>query len=141
MGEAAGMRLKIKFADIIARYLGQPFEKIGCIPLVAKIYTDMGVDFPNSYGELTLENYLAAFEVDPSGTVAQMEELFSGLGDPVDPDHLKVKDLLVVEHPGGVRFPAVYIGGEAAIASFLKGGVTVFGLNSKNQVVMARRIV
>jgi hypothetical protein len=131
---------KNKLAIIISKYIGQPFEKIGCMPLVASIYTDLGVVFPREYEDLTLENYMTSFEADPAGTVVRMEKLFSCLGDPVDPDHLQVKDLLVVEHPDGVRFPGVYIGGEAAIASFINGGVTVFGLNSQNRVVMARRL-
>jgi hypothetical protein len=135
------MNPKRKLALIIAKYIGRPFEQMGCMPLVANIYTDMGVPFPRQFEDLTLENYMASFEADPAGTVARMEKLFSCLGDQVDPDRLQVKGLLVVAHPDGVRFPSVYIGGDAAIASFLNGGVTVFGLNFHNRVVMARRLV
>jgi hypothetical protein len=131
---------KSKLAFIISKYIGQPFEQIGCMPLVAGIYTDLGMAFPREHEDLTLEKDMETFQKDPAGTVARMEELFSGLGEPANPDCLKVRDLLVVAHPDGVRFPAVYIGGDAAIASFLKGGVTVFGLNSHNKVVMARRL-
>jgi hypothetical protein len=134
------MRPNTKLANVIAKYLGRPFDQMGCMPLVANIYTDLGVVFPREYEDLTLENYMASFEADPAGTVARMEKFFSYLGKQADPDHLQVKDLLVVAHPDGVRFPAVYIGNDAAIASFLKDGVTVFGLNSYNRVVMARRM-
>ncbi|MCG8638491.1 MAG: hypothetical protein MI862_02085 [Desulfobacterales bacterium] len=130
-------------SELTGRYVGQPFEKISCMGLLHSMYTDIGVDVPDTFKGLTLETYFSAWEKDKKGTVGIMQDLFDTLGSPVkDLARLQRYDLLVVrETRDGKKniYPAMYLGLGLAITSNLHKGVRVFHIGELHQVIKARR--
>ena len=136
-----------RFAAITARYIDRPFERHTCMGVLHAIYSDLGVDVPDSWEELTLENYMDAYRRDPRGTQIRMLRLVRSLGRPASAQNPGLGDLLVVAQnpnkPGVVApgfFPAIYTGRGQAITSFLRHGVSVFRLDKRNRPIAARRM-
>ena len=104
-------------------------------------YRDIGVEVPDSFGELTLNNYLGVWKHDKKYALSVMIELFSTLGAPVgNLDDIKRHDLLVVEEKGNL-YAAIALGGKMAITSNIHHGVRTFFLGDLHRLVMARRMI
>lgn len=132
---------KIKLADMTGKYVGKSFAECTCMRLAYGWYHDIGIDVPDSFGDLNIENYLAAWNADKKKTLASMVELFLTLGKPVeDLNALKKHDLLAVEEEGNL-YAAISLGGKMAITSHYIEGVRVFFLGERHRVVLARRMI
>jgi len=130
----------MNLAAITSKYVGQPFSKYNCLGILHAIYADLGVDLPIEYGGYTLDNYYQFFQADPQTAQALMAEMIQTLGQEVSINQKRLGDLLIISQDGDY-FPAMYMGGSTAIASFYKDGVMVFPLNRHMQPVIARRIL
>lgn len=131
---------KIPMAKLTGDYVGKPFHKCGCMPLVYGMYTDLEIEFPTEFEDLTLENYLSKWQADKKTVIEQMVRLFESIGKPVDIDKLKKFDLLAVEENGN-KYAAIYLGDNKAITSNINVGVRVFFLGDIHKVVLARRLI
>lgn len=129
------------FATLIGSFTNKPFSECSCMGLIKTLYDELNIPFPEEFKGLTVENYMDLFRKDSEQALSIMTELFSQLGKPVPLDRLKLKDLIIVQQKDGVRFPAVYVGKDKAVASFLRKGVQVFPLNVLNKPILARRLV
>jgi len=128
-------------SKVTGKYIGKSFAEMPCMHLMYHLYTDLGYDAPDSFGELTLDNYQAHFKENSKLTQARMLQLLKWLGDPVPPDRLKIYDLVVVMQPGKSIFPAMYVGRRMFITSTIKEGVVVAPISRRNRIIMARRLV
>ena len=128
-------------SEITGKYIGKPFIEMPCMHLMHSIYSDLGFKGPESFGELTLDNYLEAFKENSKLTQARMMQLLKWLGQPVPLDRLKIYDLVVVMQPGRVIFPGVYVGRRMVITSAIREGVAVTRLGGFNRPIMARRLI
>lgn len=131
----------MNLSRLTADYVDRPFGEHSCMGLLHSMYTALGADVPDQWEDLTLSNYMAAFKKDPRGTQIRMIKLMRSLGKRSSVQFPNLFDLLVVVQKGPGFFPAMYVGRGQAIASFLKTGVTVFGLDKHNRPIVARRIL
>lgn len=136
-----GQNLKISLAKMTGRYVGQPFADCSCVQLFIRWYGDLGIYVPDTYGDLTVDNYFEAWEKDRQGFTKIMLEYFKTLGESVeDLTRLERHDLLAVEEDGNT-YAAVCLGGGMAIKSHLTEGVRVFHTGDLHRVVLARRLL
>lgn len=129
------------FAAITANYISRPFVDHSCMGLLYSIYTDLGVNVPDTFEDLTLDNYMEAFKADPRGTQIRMLRFARSLGRLSSAVNPHLADLLVVTQKGRILFPAIYAGRGQAITSFLRGGVSMFRLDRRNRAIVARRMI
>ncbi len=133
----------MRLAQITGKYIGRSFSECNCLGLIHDMYENFGIEFPTDYGHLhagtNIGNYMDLFEADPKEAIRLMLELFKTLGQPIKTNRYKIGDLLAVRQPDGVVYPAVYVGFDQAISSFLETGVAVFRLDPANRVILARR--
>jgi len=127
-------------AGITARYIDRPFSDFGCIELVARLLDDIGTPLPAEVNGIDQVNYHLLVDLDIKAAQNTMLEIFSNIGCKGDSRYPSIGNLLVIEQPGDVYFPAVYVGGGQAIASFVKKGVCVFNIDNHNRVCLCRRL-
>jgi hypothetical protein len=137
-----------KLAEITARYVGKPFREYTCMGLLYSLYTNLGIDVPDHFENLTLDNYMDQFKKDPYGTQITLMRMIRSLGQRSKAPLPHLGDLLIVAQAttrkGVIRpgfLPAMYVGRGQAIASFLLKGVTVFQLDPLNRPIVARRLL
>lgn len=135
-------------ADITARYISKPFHRYPCMVLVHHIYTDLGIDVPDTFEDLTLENYMRTYRREPYQTQIKLRRLVRSLGRRSSTKYPKLGDLLVVQQnldrPNVVKpgwFAAIYIGKSEALASFMATGVCLFKLDQNQWPIVARRLI
>jgi len=137
-----------KFAEITAKYVDKPFKRYTCMGFLHEFYTELGVSVPDKFEDLTLENYMKKYRVDPKGIQIRMLKLIRSLGEASKATLPHLGDLLVISQnttkpnviPPGF-FPAVYVGKDQALAGFINSGVTTFKLDKNNRAVIARRML
>jgi len=136
-----------KFAEITAKYIDKPFKQYTCMGFLYAFYTELGVSVPDQFEDLTLENYMEKYRMDPRGIQIRMLKLIRSLGKPSRATLPHLGDLLVVSQnttkqtiPPGF-FPAVYVGKNQALAGFLRTGVSTFSLDRNNRAIVARRMI
>ena len=66
-------------AELTGDYVGKPFCECNCMQLLYDMYSDMGIDVPESFDGLNLSNYLIQWEIDKKSTIKKMIELFNTL--------------------------------------------------------------
>ena len=128
------------FGILTRKYIGAPFEEYNCLQFVHDFYTDAGIEVPDKYKGYSLETYMEDWEKDPEGMIKVMMELFKTIGEEADVKSLKKGDLVVVQYKT-VKFPALYIGGQKALAASIKDGVQTYILGDVFVPVMARRLI
>jgi len=128
------------FGILTRKYIGASFEDYNCLQFVHDFYVDAGIEVPNSFKKWNLDTYMAYWEKDPENAIKDMIELFETIGEPADVEHLKKGDLIVVQYKS-VKFPALYIGANKALAASQKDGVQTYTLGDVFVPVMARRLI
>ena len=135
-----------RFAEITAKYIGKPFSEMTCMGFLHSIYQDMGVRVPDRFEDLTLDNYMQKFENNPREIQIRMIKVIRSLGTKSIATLPHLGDLLVIaqkkpniNRPG--LFPAIYIGKQLAMASFVQMGVHPFKLDRNHRPIVARRMV
>lgn len=135
-------------ADITAKYVGKPFRDHTCMGLLYAVYTDLGVDVPDRFEDLSIKNYMDHYKRDPYGTQVRMLKMVRSLGEKSSALLPHLGDLLVVSQAttrkGVIRpgfLPAMYVGRGQALTSFLARGVSVFALDRLNRPIVARRMI
>lgn len=137
-----------KLADITAKYIDQSFHKYTCMGFLHAIYTDFGIDVPDSFEDLSLDNYMYAYRRDPRNIQIKMLKLIRSLGKPSSTITPSIGDLLVVAQntcranviPPGL-FPAIYTGKGQALTSFRRTGVSMFALDKNHRPIVSRRLI
>jgi len=128
------------FGILTRKYIGASFEDYNCLQFVHSFFTDAGIDVPDKYKEYSLETYMEDWEKDPEGMIKVMIELFETIGEEVDVKSLKKGDLIVVQYKT-VKFPALYIGANKALAASREDGVQTYILGDVFVPIMARRLI
>ncbi len=132
----------MKLSTITQKYVGKPFEEMGCAQFVYNFYKDLGVTLPTSVDDLNLDNYMEHFAVNKRKVHGSLTKLIKSIGTKSSVEFPKIGDLLIVFQPRvKIMFPAVYVGKSSAITSFTETGVTVFKLSELNKVVIARKVL
>ena len=134
-------RASYSLREITGRYLGMPFSEMPCLELVYRIYTDIGVDFPDHYIDVTREDFLARWRKKRKGMESLMMRFFREIGNPGNVSNPKRFDLLACFGQTRAVFPAVYTGRGHAITSTIKEGVCVVPVKHMNRVLVVRRVV
>jgi len=137
-----------KFAEITARYVDRPFERYTCMGFLYSFYRELNVAVPNIFEDLTLDNYMDHYRKNPRETQIRMLKLIRSLGRPSKATLPHLGDLMVIAQnttkktviPPGF-FPAVYVGKEQCLTSFLRTGVTTFKLDKNHRAIVARRMI
>ena len=136
-----------KFAATTAKYIGKPFKDFSCMGFLHAFYTDLGIDVPDKFEDLSLDNYMRRFIRDPYHTQITLLKMVRSLGKPSSARFPHLGDLLVVSQrttrAGVIRpgfLPAVYCGRGHAMSSFLKLGVAAFRLDANSRVIVARSL-
>ena len=127
-------------ADITAKYIGRPFTDYGCAEFVYQFLDDLGLDPPRGADGLTVDNYKAMVDEDIKAAQRKMLKSFRLIGRKSNNQYPHIGDLLIIEQDNDVFFPAVYVGAGQAIASFIRQGISVFRIDSKNRVILARSL-
>ena len=128
-------------SEITGKYIGKPFREMPCMHLMYHLYTDLGFDAPDSFGELTLNNYQAQFKKSPKVVQARMLQLIKNLGKPVNVKKIKTYDLIVLMVLHRVIFPAMYVGRGMFMTSTITQGVIIESLNKGVKILLARRLL
>ncbi len=132
----------MKLSTITQKYVGKPFEEMGCAQFVYNFYKDLGIQLPTDFEGLNLRNYMAAFTKNKRRVHGILVRLVKSIGTKSSVEFPKIGDLLIVFQPRvKVMFPAVYVGKSSAMTSFTETGVTVFKLSELNKAIVARRIL
>lgn len=127
-------------AAVTAGYIDRPYSEYGCVDLVWHVLQDLGTPMPPAVDGWSLANYRELVARDIRAAQNVMVDVFNKIGRPGNPCFPAIGNLVVIEQPGGVRFPAVYVGSETALASFIRKGVKVFKIDDNQKVILARRL-
>jgi len=127
-------------SQMTAKYVGRPFSSCSCMELAYNWYQDLGIEVPDQYKDLALNNFFAKWEQDKKGTINKMLELFKTLGRPADISNLCRHDLLAVNEKNNI-YAAIALSASTAITSNISQGVRVFMLGELHRVVLARRLI
>ena len=130
----------MNLADITGRWIGSDYQDHGCLKFCYLFLQDLGRHPPKRVGDWGVDNYTELVAADIRGAQRVMLKSFIKIGRRASARYPALGDLLVVNQKNAVMFPAVYVGGGKAIASFIKKGVMVFRLDGANRVVLARRV-
>jgi len=138
----------MNLSELTAKFVGRPYSQYSCMGLVHAFYSQLGVNLPNSYGYLTLNNFMGYYFKNPGKTQVEMIKVVNSLGEQSSAQYPKLLDLLIVAQNLRVRhvispglLAAIYVGKGHAMTSFLKTGVSVFRLDKHNRAIASRRIV
>ena len=137
-----------RFAAITAKFVDRPFKRYTCMGFLYSFYRELNVAVPNTFEDLTLDNYMDHYRKNPREIQIRMLKLIRSLGSPSKATLPHLGDLMVVAQnttkktviPPGF-FPAVYIGKEQCLTSFLRTGVTTFKLDKNHRAIVARRMI
>lgn len=128
-------------ATIVKKYINLPFSDIGCLELAVAVLNDLGKTMPAEIDGIGLGNYRQLVMKNIRHAHMVMLRAFRKIGQPSNAKYPKIADLIVVlQKKTHGMFPAVYVGGGMAIASFRRKGVCVFKLDAYNMAVMARTV-
>ena len=139
---------EVKFADVMAGFIGKPFRPGGtgpdgydCIGLCWAVLRALGRDVPAEYAGWSVErgDYAEWAAADRAAADALVREMMENVGDPVAPLYELPGDLLLVDFAGLAETLAVYCGNGVAVTSTPRTGVRAFNLSRKMRVVAARR--
>ena len=130
----------MNLSQVTAKYIGQPYRAYGCLEFCYRFLVDLGFDPPQMVGDWSMDNYGELVAADIRRAQAVMLRSFWQIGTPADTRYPRIGNVLAVLQTGPALFPAVYVGGGNAIASFIRRGVAVFPLGPENRAVIARRI-
>lgn len=132
----------MRLSTITQKYIGKPFEEMGCALFVYDFYQDLGVQLPTSIDGLNLGNYMEEFVKNKRHVQGILTKLVKSIGVKSSTEFPKIGDLLLVyQSRVKVMFPAVYVGRSSAITSFTETGVAIFKLNELNRAIMARKVL
>lgn len=112
---------------------------IGCLDLIHDILRKSGKKVPDEWRGLTIENYGEWVKENPDKVNDMLIDLVKEVGREMPIAAKLGGDVLIIEQEGNL-FPAIYIGNEHAVASFVKLGVSCFRIDEKQKVVSAWRI-
>jgi len=134
---------KPRMARITGKYVGRPMNQVSCMELVDAIYrAELGLDLPDRFEDLTLENYMAAFKAHPLLTQSRLVRLMRTIGQPAEPKRPGRWDLLLLFSRITRRvFPAVALTRYTALAVSESHGVEVLPLGRLWRPIMARRLL
>jgi hypothetical protein len=128
----------MKLSELTKEWIGTPFAEISCIGFAHDFLEEAtGETIPDTFGELSVDNYREAWRKDPAEVEAKMLEAIKACTFEHNIRFPKLLDLLVIEIKGHGLIPAVYVGNGNAIACFIKTGVTVFNIDAYNRIVWA----
>ena len=127
-------------AGVSAKYIGKPYEQYGCLELVYHLLKDLQLPVPDTIGSWSVDNYRGLVDADIKKAQRIMIRAFKKIGQRGSTQYPTVGNLLVVFQKPDIFFPAVYTGNGQAMASFIKKGIVVFGLDELNRVVMTRSL-
>ena len=130
-----------KMSEITTKYIGLPFSECGCIDFVYRFLRDCGADIPKSFESVSVDTYMELVHKNKKLAEATMVRAFKTIGTKIPVNNSKTGDLLIIMQPNKTMYPAIYIGGGDAMASFIRIGVSVFGLSEKDKPIMARRVL
>lgn len=129
------------------KYIDKPFVKGGidergydCMGLVYAYCRDMGKPIPDSFGEITLDNYAEFYASDKVMVEKVLCEYFTTIGRAVNVKSIIAGDLLVMEIRDAGLFPAIYCGNCKFMTSYSDGGVRVYEFSDKVWPRVARRV-
>lgn len=142
---------KASLAVVLSKYVGQPFKAggngeadggWGCLNLCLAVLQELGKadKIPLAFGNITLENYFQVFPTCEGNTDEVKSTLLAFLntiGTPVEIHNLQVGDALMIKIGRGA-FPAIYVGAQNVISSFVDRGVSLAKIDFSN-VLIARR--
>lgn len=134
----------LKFKDKPFIYGGYSLEQGGfdCVGFMYAFYKDLGIELPNTFKGITLDNY-SQFYLENKDTDETLKEYLNTVGIEVNPTQILKGDLIAVKHisKNYPLFPAIYGGNKLAISSFIGYKVKVFSLTNTYEVVVARRVI
>ena len=82
-----------------------------CLSSLLKIYSDLGIKFPESWKDYTRENYASRWKENEGRCRNDFAEWLHSLGQPIENwNMMRPGDLLLFEGAEFTTFPAVYIG-------------------------------
>ena len=111
---------------------------IGCLDLVHDVLRKMGKTVPDEWRGLSIENYGTWAKENPEKVNDMLHDLAKEVGREIPLAAKLGGDGLIMEQEGRF-FPAIYIGNNHAITSFLKHGVSCFRIDELNRAVSAWR--
>jgi hypothetical protein len=124
-------------------------QNISCIGFVIAFLREAGFDVPDGAGYvgpteagyISVDTYESEWWENPVRVEQNMVRAIIGITEKSSTRFPKIYDLLVVQQKADRRilFPAVYVGGGKAMASFARNGVQPFRLDAKNRCILARR--
>ena len=143
-----GKNTGLVFAEIIGKFLGKNFKLGGvsdtgydCLGITGRICQLRGLDFPEKFKEWDIDSYAKLYRDDPNSAMDIAFDFFNSFAKKVDINRIVAGDILIMEQPKEkIRFLAVYTGNRHAITSFMRTGVSIFGINEANICIHAWRI-
>lgn len=136
-----GQKTEISLAELTGKYVSKSFDECPCMTLVHDFYHDLGVDFPDSYGVYTLENYLYFWQKDPKRMIEALLDFLDTLGSSAEGAYQRFDLLAVQELQNKNIYIAIYLENNLIITSHLTVGVRVLRLGRLQKVVKARRLI
>ncbi len=113
-----------KFVD--TQYvIDDPSKGWDCLNSIATFYREMGVDFPTEFEGWTFENYGRRALGDPDKAHKAFEKFVLTLGKEIDPNYMKMGDLLLIAVKDFGVYAGIFCGNGNAFFMFDKGGRVV----------------
>jgi len=134
-----GQNAKINLSELTGKFVGKPWEKFSCIGLMHDFYTDIGIDVPDNFGGIALDDAISEWRNAPARAISVMLSLFKTLGEKGNTKYPSVFDVLVIRRRGEI-FPAIALPGGRFMTSTLGEGVIVGSIGEDLKVIMARRM-
>jgi len=139
--------MKTIFAGRMKKYVGKPFVKGGhgpdgydCVGFLYAYLSETDHPLPEEFEGWTLETYPDLYTEDLPKAEEVLLRLFDAVGAGVEPNRAIAGDVVIVRHPKGGLFPAVYIGNNTIISAFIKTGVAAEAIEGPAAIVKARRV-
>lgn len=137
----------MKFVSMIKRYIDKPFvpggigpDSYDCMGLVYAYCRDMQKPIPDTFEDLTLDNYAEFYMANKEKVEKVLVDYFGTIGTEVNVKEIIAGDLLVMNTGGGTLFPAIYCGNNKFITSYIDVGVLVYEFTPQTFPVLARRM-
>ena len=145
VGEITQMKT---FAEVIGHFAGKPASKksfddengYSCLGFPYALYRDMGLNFPCTYGDLTLENYNEKYEVRSEEAYKKLLEFAETVGVGVEPHQKVAGDFLILKDKAGNIFPGIYAGNGQVTCCFEHTGIKTFSAEGKVTAIVVRRL-
>lgn len=136
------------FAEIIGRFAGKaPSETAyddengySCLGFPFALYREMGLQFPNTYENLTLENYNDLYEVGSEAAHKKLIEFAETVGVGVAPNKRVAGDFLILKDKAGYIYPGICAGNGQVTCCLEHIGIKTFNVSGKAEILIARRL-